>query len=532
MCELRAIGTELVATPLVPTPPIAAVRARANRYVAVRRRRNALVASILIGLTVTSITKLTLTSNVDAVRLVGDPGGPHAPETTTTTAPTVPLPALDAQTPFLPSSGQDFNGDWGSVRGRSMGCPPRVDPKLPTIKVVVGFVSPTTVLGEPSPGDAVDRLVERFNHTSSICGRAVELVRDIEYTNIPGDAVAVLGLPLDTNLDAAIAGGRLDLKGIPVVGGDGLSAVQHSSPVVYPVGTSAAALARIAAQRAVEQGGRTYAVVHDRNRPFGVEAAAAFRDYVRRGGGTVKADISLDSSDARERGASEEFGRACVNRACDVVFLAMLPETAATWLAANPHEPRLGTAALPTLLTSGFADACAATSNGRCNGITAWTGFIPPFGRHASNLEALDAWTASWTDPNRGSAMVEAAVVSTRVLLEALLDAGPHVTRAKLRRTLDNMVFVSQVTSPLRWPSTGPRIGNGTAQAWQLVVGMAQAPPAMKASADPDKSPDEAQEQATRESDENFRALDAWLRGVLPKREWREVGTGWRTDPQ
>lgn len=520
MCELRAIGTELVATPLVPTPPISAVRARADRYTAVRRRRHALVASVVLGLTVTGITKLTMTPTVDTMRLVDNPNGLHDPgASSTTTAP--PLPALDSAPGFLPSSGQDFNGDWGSMRRRSTGCPLRVDPTLPTIKVVIGFVASSTApLGEPSPGDAVDRVVKGFNHTSSICGRAVELVREGDYANIPGDAVAVLGLPLDTRFDAAIADGRFERAGIPVVGGDGLSAVQHSSPVVYPVGTSAASLARIAAQHSVEQGARTYAVVHDRSRAFGAEAAAAFRDHVRRAGGTIKADIGLDPTDAGGGATSEEFGRACVNRACDVVFLAMLPETAASWLAANPHEPRLGTAALPTLLTSGFRDACAATSNDRCNGITAWTGFIPPFGRHATNLEALDAWSASWTDPSRGSAMVEAAVVSTRVLLEALLDTGPGVTRAKLRRTLDNTVFVSQVTSPLRWPSHGPRIGNGTAQAWQLFVETAKAPPTTAASTDAQRSNEEIQ------------ALQAWLSNILPQREWREVGTGWRTDPQ
>lgn len=514
MCELRGIGTELVATPLVPTPPVTAVRARANHYVAVRRRRNALVASILIGLTVTGITKMTLTSNVENVRLVDEPGGPRAPETTTTTAP--PLPALDTETPFLPSSGQDFNGEWGALRTGGTTCPLRVDPKLPTVKVAIGYVPQSTF--QPSPNDAAERVFTAFNNAGGICGRAVELVPVVDYTNIPADVVGVLGLPLDAALETAISDRRFESVGLPVVGGDGLSAAQHASPVVYPVGTSAAALARMAARHGWEQTARRFAVVYDSTRPFGREAAMALADYVTQAGGTMKASIGLDPAAAADNAKSEEFSRACANGACDIVFLALLPETAATWLMANPHAPRLGTAALPTVMTSGFADACFATSTNRCNSVTAWTGFIPPFGRHAGNVEAIHAWSTAWAD-QRGSAMIEATVVSTRVLLEALVESGPAVTRARLRQTLDQLVFVSQVTSPLRWPARGPRIGNPTAQAWQLAVETV--------------NPPSAPQPSTREEDieREVREKQAWLSTVLPQREWREAGTGWRTDP-
>lgn len=514
MCELRAIGTELVATPLVPTPPVSAVRARADRYVAGRRRRNALVASVVLGLTVTGITKMTLTSNVDAVRLVGDPGSPtpRAETTTTTTAPE--LPSLDAEAPFLPWSGQSFNGEWGTLRKSGPTCPLHVNPKLPTVKVAIGYVPRSTF--EPSPNDAVEHVFQAFNNSASICGRAVELVRVVDYTDIPGDVVAVAGLPLDNALETAISDRRFEHMGLPVVGGDGLSAVHHSSPAVYPVGTSAAALARIAAHHAGEHGASSFAVIYDNTRAFGGEAAAALADHVRRTGGTLKASIGLDPTAAGDATKSAEFARVCANRGCDVVFLAMLPETAATWLMGNPHEPRLGTAALPTLMTSGFADACFATSNKRCNGLTAWTGFIPPFGRHAENLEAVAAWSPSWTEPRRGSAMIESAVVGTRVLLEALVETGPQVNRARLRRTLDNMEFVSHITAPLRWPRGTPRVGNANAQAWQLSVGTPDPPPA--------QGTDEAA----------IWALQAWLSSSseLPGREWHEVGTGWRTDPQ
>lgn len=540
MCELRAIGTELVATPLVPTPPIAAVRARADRYIAVRRRRNALVASVVLGLTVTGITKLTLTSSVDTVRLVGDPNGPDAPATSTTTTTVAPLPALDADASFLPLSGRDFNGEWDSLRrNRAPQCPLRADPKLPAIRVLVGSVgsvgSVVGVAGEPSPDDAVRQAIYSFNAQNSICGRAIELLREHDYTDIPADVVAVLGLPLDPELDAAVADGRFERTGLPVVGGDGLAAAHHSSPGVYPVGTSAAALSRLAARHGLSQGARTFAVVHDTTRPFGPEAATAFTDYVRQAGGDVKASIGIDPAGKPDPGHTKQYSLACGNRGCDVVFLALLPETAATWLAANPHAPRIGAAGLPTLLTSGFADACFATSADRCHGMTAWSGFVTPFGRHAHNLEALYSWTGGTAaTSSRGSAMTQAAVVSTRVLIEALLEAGPQVTRARLHHALQRLRFVSDVTPPMRWASHGPRLGNPYAQAWVLTA--EHASHAVAHSSDWAAGTSEQQGDYYSRAPEHKGSEEAAPIPTKPdprfERQWRDAGTGWRSDPQ
>lgn len=524
MCELRTIGAELTATPLVPTPPLSAVQARANGYVAARRRRSALAMSIVVGLTMTGVIKLGMAPTSDAVRMVGTPpGDPESPATTSTTVAPPGLPGLDAGASFLPWSGQTFDGDWGSIPKRGAKCPVGpANPKLPPVKILAH--RPSTVLS-PSPTEAVEAFYRRYNEMGGLCGRALQLV-DRGFGAIPDDVVAVLGLPVDQVLDAAISDGSLARSGLPVVGGDGLSAVQHDAPFVYPVGTSAAALSRIAVKQAWERGARTFAVVHDATRPFGTESASAVNDYVRQLGGTVKVTIPLDAQEATSVTPSEAFGRACANQGCDFVFLALLPDLASDWLMKNPHVARIEMSGLPTLLTSAFADACFKSSNQRCDGITAWSGFIPPFGVHADNLEALYAW-----DPlgeGRGSAMVEAAIVGARVLLEALEATGPGLSRDSLRRTLDAFTFTSYVSAPLRWPQGAPRVGNPVSQAWRLTLdGVARTEDARKAAAQAaDNGRAVAEDRPYDWRNPDYPTVE------LPKREWHEAGTGWRSDPQ
>jgi hypothetical protein len=506
---LRAIGAELAATSLVPTPPLSAVQARANGYVAARRRRrSALALSVVVGLAMTGVLKLGMGPGTDAVRMVGTPPGDPEPGTTTTTLMPPGLSGLDSHSSFFPWSGQNFDGDWAAIP-TSKHCPAGPsNPQLPTIKILANeparFVS-------PSPHDAVETLFNDFNKASSICGRAIELV-ERSFRAIPKDVVAVLGMPFDSNLDAALGEGRFLRENIPVIGGDGLSAVQHESPIAYPVGTSAAALTRTAVQHAWEGGARTFAVVHDDSQPFGNESAAALAAHVTRLGGTVKASVALPADAMVDAAKSELFNRACANNGCDFVFLALLPHTADNWLMTNPSGARIEMSALPTLLTSSFAESCFRGSNERCHGMTAWSGFIPPFGRHADNMEAAYAWNLARRDRG-GSAMVEAAVVSGRVLLEALDSVRTNVTRESLRRALDEITVTSYVTSPLRWPRTTPRIGNPTTQAWRLVV--------------PNTADTITAEMVVTTIDKVSRLQDP-----LPPREWHEVGTGWRTDPQ
>ncbi|MBW3669656.1 MAG: ABC transporter substrate-binding protein, partial [Actinobacteria bacterium] len=393
-------------------------------------------------------------------------------------------------------------------------------------KIKVLAHRPTTWLGidEPSPYDHVVRLIDDFNKRSSICGSAIELV-DSNLAEA-GDAVAVMGLPLDPVFDDAIADGRFERMAIPVVGGDGLAAHQHTSPAVYPVGTSAAALTRTAVHHAYGEGARTYAVVHDATNRFGSEAAEALKSYVNRLGGTVKASIAVDPVASTLATRSEEFSRACGNHGCDFVFLALLPGTALTWLSANPQPAKIRLAALPTLLTSGFADGCFKTGNEQCDGLTAWSGFIPPFGEHADNLEAAYAWSTQLDNSRKGSAMVEAAVISARVLLEAMIEAGPRLTRSSLHRALERMTFISNVTSPLQWSRQVPRVGNRYAKAWSLVVQHA----AHTAKRYRDRAEQTAQQQ--RLDGSAYSPVDTGDHAALPGREWHEVGTGWRGDPQ
>lgn len=388
-----------------------------------------------------------------SVRMVGEP--PSAEERGTTTTTVVPSFGGDPGTfPTLPWSGHSFDGDWSHLRA-GRGCP-AVDPKAPPLKVLAGTGSL-----DSQPFDAVDSLFDAVNKAGGVCGRVVHLVRGNVDTADLSKYVAVLGMPLDDNLDAAIANGRIARSGIPVVSGDGLSQAQHRTRGVYPVGPSASAMARTATAHAKARGAKSFAIVYDANRTFGREAAESFDRYVRQDGGTVKASVALDPSANAYAPQVDRFTSACGVDGCDFVLLALLPETAQKWLATNPVKPRMQLAGLSTVLADGFTDHCMASSDRSCDGLVAWSGYVPRTGAQYWNAEAGYAYGYS-----NGSALRQGAVVAARVLYEALTVAGPHATSASLRRTLDAITFTSGITPALSWPRS-----TSVSQAWTLRSG-------------------------------------------------------------
>jgi hypothetical protein len=239
---------------------------------------------------------------------------------------------------------------------------------------------------------------------------------------------------------------------------------------VYPVGTSAAALTRMAAEHARANGARNFAIVYDKTSSWGREADESLADYVDRMGGTVKARIGVDPTSAGLGTESEQFRHACEGNACDFVFLALLPDTASTWFQLKPPGERVETAALPTLLTGKFPESCFSRNpdEARCNGLTAWSGFVPWFGHDVDDVgQAVERRTAI----EKGSAMVESAMLGAGVLIDALQEAGPNVTRKSLRAALDNRRFTSYPVAPaLEWGNQLPRVGNPVAQPWRLTT--------------------------------------------------------------
>lgn len=464
MVDLRSSAAHLIAHPLVPVPPVEGVVARARRYRAARLRKQMGASVALLALVLTAVVRAGVGGGggPDSLRMVGDPPWSEEAPVGGSGRATTTLPS--DLSPFIPWSGQNFAGDWSRLQSKGTDCPDRLTGSMPAIKLMAN-----------RPSAEVAEVVDTYNNfLGGICGRAIKLIDGVlcnphwADTVKDPDLVAVVGMPLDEDLDSCAESGELDRFGIPVVGGDGLSAAQHNSPLVYPVGTSAAALTRMELEHARANGAQNFTIVYDSSRRFAREAAHSFTVDVQRTRGTVKESIDLSSSASDLATASERYRRACGDGACDFVFLALEDHAARKWLQTRPAAPRLETAALPTLLSGGFPKTCFRTSNERCNGLVSWTGFVPWFGQELDAVEDVHGGNIVEAE---ASAMVESATRGTLVLIEALEKAGPSVTRTSLRTVLDGGGYRLYPTAPLlEWGPQLPRVGNPVAQPWRVVV--------------------------------------------------------------
>lgn len=153
-------------------------------------------------------------------------------------------------------------------------------------------------------------------------------------------------------------------------------------------------------------------------------------------------------------GQAAAFDDACHNDACDVVVLAVFPDTAAAWWNATTARPRLHYAGLPQLLSERFAKPRAIDAIGTCPRLRVWTG----------------VWPLSDKTPYATEARVAAAV-----LMDALQRTGPALTRTRFRRVLDTETFTPPSVHRVTW-SARQRVGIEHAQAvvpgtdgWQTV---------------------------------------------------------------
>ena len=513
MSDLRQFAAELIANPLVPVPPIEGVVARARHYRAARRRRQVGAGVCLVAMTLMAMARAGVgVGDRDSLRMVGDPGSEDesgistssgsVPEGTSTTFPT------------LPWSGHTFDGDWSSLRSQRT-CDV-IRPPKPELEVLIHE-------GESGyrTGETAKQLIDRVNSEGGICGRWVKLVYGSAERAKLQDYVAVLGLPLDDDIDNAIRSGDIEGARIPVVTGDGLSDIHHRSRWVYPVGPSAGSLTRMAVAHARQKGAATFAILYDADRTFGREAAESFDRSVQSEGGTPKASIPLDPSATTYAPEADRLAEACGVEGCDFVFLAVTAHAAQQWMATNPVKPRVQLAGLSTVLSDGFSDHCTAEWGRHCDGLIAWSGYVPRPPAGQSNDDAKAAYGES-----NGSALREGAFLATRVLVEALDRAGPYATRATVAKALDSMTYTSRIAAPLSWAAASYRWGNPVAQAWVLrtsgIVPHAPMPPSTTTTTLPSNK-QEVEREAARYGD--------YTRISVPNPGWYSAGTGWVRDP-
>jgi len=321
-------------------------------------------------------------------------------------------------------------------------------------------------------------VLEKTNRAGGICGRTLDLtLRDDGWDPQTGKQYidnfidghqyfALAVVPSSEGLNAASQGGDVDKASIPVVGSDGMLNSQYTDPWIWPVAASTATTMRIMAHDAITRGkglGRPVrlGIIYDQNYRFGPEGAGAFVAEARREGATVDTSNCAVAVTAGQSGYGTQvksFNDNCGDGASgqvDFVALLLEPETAETWLSNGPYLGHtkdgsgLGFGGPQPLFDKNFADTCGAT----CTGMEVWTSFFPPVdpfdqGKVQAFQADLCAVDSSCTVDAR-SAFTESGYVGMGLLVTALQQTSPYLTRTRLAATLDSMTGATAYNSGL-----------------------------------------------------------------------------------
>jgi ABC-type branched-subunit amino acid transport system substrate-binding protein len=308
------------------------------------------------------------------------------------------------------------------------------------------------------------------NRSGGICGRQLVLsLVDDGWSPTQGQmyirnfiAQGVFALPVvpsSEGLDAAVRGHDIDNAGIPVVGTDGMLYSQYSDPWVWPVATSTISTAHIAALTAHKAGARTFGIVYDSTYKFGTEGETAFKGAISRlPGATLKADVKVPAGNPDYSGEGKQLNDGCGTKGsvsgCDMIFVLLEPSTAETWFSTSGM--RLG-----AMLTEGpqplFVDTFGQNCGAPCNNMVVWTSYYParaPFTSNPAVARYLNAVRSVSASADVDNQFLEGAYDGMLLLVQALKQVGPDLTRARLRDVLNNMTFDPGLTRPLNWHGT------------------------------------------------------------------------------
>lgn len=435
--------------------------------------------AITIGLTVASLSSLSVTpataprtETLQADGTVYDPVGQPGPRLPTGSTTSRTIDSGPARTRLSCAAGR--NGGATDIG---------VSPSSIRLASTVVQDGPAASLLGDSP-KAMLAVVNRVNRAGGICGRTL----DLELVNDGFDAqrgqvflrnfinsksyFALPVVPSAEGLSAAISSGDIARAGIPVVGSDGMRIEQYEEPWVWPVATATVSTMRAMVKYGVKnRKAKTFGIVWDSKYKFGVEGKEAFVDMVERLGGTVITDVALDPEQPSYASEAQRFNEACGGDRCDMVALLLLPDAAAKWLSRRPAMGGRVTSGAQTLFTDSFGRACVESAGDLCNGFVVWTGFNPPVGRLAS-LPGVARFIEDVrsVDPQVDirNQFLQGAYLGMEVFVEALRRVGPNLTRARLRTTLDQMRFDTDLSGPLQW-RRGDHRANPRAQAFTLV---------------------------------------------------------------
>lgn len=354
---------------------------------------------------------------------------------------------------------------------------------------------------------AMEAVKNKVNRSGGICGRRLdlELVDDawdfqkggVFLRNLVEDrkVFALAVVPSSEGLKNVSDSGYLRRKKVPVVGSDGMLIHQYTDPYIWPVAASTISTMHIMAQQAWRQGKRHFAIVFEHTYHFGVEGAYAFNQAYRRltqGATGTARDVpgypagsrrglstfrcaerfcAIDANDNDYSDDNQTIANACRGTAerpaCDFVALLLEPTTALKWMKVSTMLPSIVSMGGPQpLFTRDFANACER----KCQGLWLWTGYFPALPGYLER-PAVSAYVRDVRVENpeadHTNAFVQGGYVGMSLLVKALQEVGPHLTRQRLAAVLDAMTFDSGLAARLTW-RRGNHFANTQMRAFSL----------------------------------------------------------------
>lgn len=339
-------------------------------------------------------------------------------------------------------------------------------------------------------------VIKAVNSTGGICGRQLTLKRvDDGWDPSAGQQnikrfiqegfFALAVVPSSEGLRAAGTAGDIDRAGIPVIGSDGMLIHQYTDPWIWPVAASTISTMHIIAKNAFDRGARSFGIVYDHKYHFGVEGAHAYREAVKRLGGTVKADVGIQPGQTDYKNDINKFNGSCGDPArpatsdCDFVATLLEPETGVTWVSGGAYlgtgGKGLGAGGPQTLFNAAFAKGFSknCTDHPRCSKpFWVWTGFrppVPPFDSDRAVSSFVGALKLQNSSADPSNQFVEGAYDGMLLLVQALKTVGPDLTRSRLRQALDGMDFDSGLAT-VRSFRVGNHFANTKMHAFSIVT--------------------------------------------------------------
>jgi ABC-type branched-subunit amino acid transport system substrate-binding protein len=255
---------------------------------------------------------------------------------------------------------------------------------------------------------------------------------------------------------------------------------QYRDPWVWPVAVSTASSARIMAYDAYQRGARKFSIVFDQNYRFGVEAATAYDNEVKKLTGNDIDGFSQYSQNG-DSGCYQAFCGVIANSASynnevstvssdlgDFMSMFLEPATALQWFATTgaptptgingSPKPRLNApgdmGAGQPLFTQNFGVNCKE----QCDQLETWSGYkpaIPDFASDPNVQQFVSDLQGTKPDADTQNAFTEGGYVGMELLVKAMQQVGPDLTRSALRSVLDSTTWSSGLTiqDSTRWAS-------------------------------------------------------------------------------